>query len=327
MKAQFFIISSVIIIYIIILTFQYLAGFSDIRLTQIEEQQELSFIPSIKDSFILTFQASNNSSNGDLEKVIRDIYFTEDFFKKEMLKKGIKFDSNFIFFSNGFETSDLSKWTGSYGNPEVVNIEYHGNYSLYCDDIEYVYKNLAGMSEIYVRVYVNFTTLPSNNNIHYFMGFYDNGNQILNLGLWNDQNNYKLRVYSEAVGNYWTSPNIDIHVDRRYFYEDRWQYFDAYYFEMYWYESGTDSKLKVWFEGRLKIDETINSQGNGKSINEYRFGGVDIGGIEIPRLYVDCISIGDRHIGKDCYPDEEPYFIFSLKSKEMKTKTEFGYGG
>jgi len=325
MKAQFFIISSVIIIYIIILTFQYLTGFSDIRLTRIEEQQELSYIPSIKDSLKQTFQASNYSSEGDFNKIVKDIEFTENFFKQEMLKKGIEFDSNLIIFSNGFETNDLSKWTGSYGSPEVVNIEYHGNYSLYSDDVEYVYKTLTGMNGIYARVYVDFSEPPSSPNTHYFMGFYDNGNQILGLGLWNDQDTYRLRVYSESMGNYWYSSAIRVYEDREYYYEGGWQYFEMNYFEIYWYEDGTNSRLKVWFGGDLKIDETVDSLGSGKSIDEYRFGGVDVGGSGTPQLYVDCVAISNEYIGEDCYPDEEPYFIFSIKSKEFKTKTGFGY--
>ncbi|NIO44379.1 MAG: hypothetical protein GTN36_02385, partial [Candidatus Aenigmarchaeota archaeon] len=169
MKAQFFIISSVIIIYIVILSFQYLTGFSDIRITQIEEQQELSFIPSIKNSLIQTFHASNNSSDGDFKKIVKDIEFTENFFKQQMLKRGIDFDTTLIIFSNSFETNDFSKWSGQFGNPEIVNTNYYGNYSLYSDDVEYVYKSLSGLNEVYARVYVNFSELPSSPNTHYFM--------------------------------------------------------------------------------------------------------------------------------------------------------------
>jgi len=94
MKAQFFIISSVIMIYVIILTFQYLTGFSDIRLTQVEEQHELSYIQSIKDSLIQTINASNYSSDSDCYKIEADLNATEKSLKEEMIKKGINLITN-----------------------------------------------------------------------------------------------------------------------------------------------------------------------------------------------------------------------------------------
>ncbi len=89
MKAQFFIISSVVMIYVIILTFQYLGGFSDIRLTQVEEQQEFSYIQFIKNSLMQTINASNYSSDSDCYKIEADLNATEKFLKEEMIKNGI----------------------------------------------------------------------------------------------------------------------------------------------------------------------------------------------------------------------------------------------
>jgi len=317
MKAQFFIISSVIMIYVIVLTFQYLTGFSDIRLSGVEEHQELSYIKNIKDSLTQTFNVSNYSSNGDLNKVAKDIDFAKNFFKQELLKKGIGFDSKFIIFSNGFETGDLSKWdgigcTGVDFCPNAVNYAYDGSFSLYCDNVEYVYKKLSGMNEVYARVYVNFKTLPLNPYSHYFIDFYDDGNQILGLGLWNDAGAYKLRAYSNSINKNWSSV-INIH-------ENEW-----HFFELYWYENDTNSKIKAWYDGDLKIGQTDNSGGKGKSIDEYRFGGVDVGGGGIPDLHVDCAAISNDFIGEECYPDEEPYFVFNLKTKEMETKTKFSF--
>ena len=233
MKAQFFIISSVIMIYVIVLTFQYLTGFSDIRLSGVEEHQELSYIKSIKDSLIQTFNVSNYSSIGDLNKVAKDIDFAKNFFKQEMLKKGVDFDSKFIFFSNGFESDDLIDWTSVYGTPQLVNhTAYDGVKSLYSNGIEYVTKNLSGVSEVFVRTYVNFNTLPSNPNKYYFMDLYENSNQILGLGLENENEAHKLIVYSNSFSGPWVSPAISIG-------NGEW-----HYFELYWLENGTNSVLK-----------------------------------------------------------------------------------
>ncbi len=317
MKAQFFIISSVIMIYVIVLTFQYLTGFSDIRLSGVEEHQELSYIKNIKDSFIQTLNTSNISNNGDLNKVAKDIDFTKNFFKQELLKKGIDFDSKFIIFSNGFETGDLSEWdgigcTGVDFCPEVVNYAYDGSFSLYCDNIEYVYKKLSGMNEVYARVYVNFKTLPLNDQRHYFINFFENGNQILGLGLWYYQGTYRVHAYSDSIGTSWNS-TISIG-------ENEW-----HFFELYWYENGTNSKIKAWHDGFLKIDQIVNSGDKGKLIDEYRFGGVNVGGGGIPDLHVDCAAISSDYVGDKCFPDEQNYFDFTLKTNGMHTETEFPY--
>ncbi len=315
MKAQFFIIASVIMIYVIILTFQYLRGFSEIKLTKVEEQQEFSYVQSIKDSLMRNFHASNYSSNGDLKKVIKDMNFSEKFFKQELIKKGIEFDSRFLIFSNGFE-SYLIDWTDDIGTPEVVNEEkYHGDFSLNCTGIEYVNKKLPGLSEVYVRVYINFYTLPST-GAHYFISLYDDSTGILKLGLHNDgfyngKYNYMLRVRFEPSAQDFYSSVINI--------GDK----DWHYFELYWYENSTDSKTKAWYDGSLEIDETIDSLSNGKSIDEYRIG--LIGGSPPYGIYVDCTAISNEYIGEDCYPDGEPSFGFELKTKEMKIKTRFEY--
>src|SRR4030067_2051225 len=147
MKGQFFIISSVIMIYVIVLSFQYLTSFSDIRVSQIEEQQELSYIQKIKDDILQTYNISNSTNNGNLNMVSKDVRFTKNFLNQELLKRGIDFDSKFIFFSNNFETG-FSKWTNVNGSPEITNQNsYGGQYSLYSYGLENVSKKLDGMNE------------------------------------------------------------------------------------------------------------------------------------------------------------------------------------
>jgi len=313
MKAQFFIISSVIMIYVIVLTFQYLTGFSDIRLSGVEEHQELSYISKIKNSFIQTLNTSNYSNSGDMNKIVKDIDFAKNFFKQELLKKGINFDSKFIFFSNGFESNDLSDWSGVYGAQILNGTAYNGINSLYSNGIQYVTKNLSGVSEVFVRTYVNFNTLPSNPNKYYFMDLYENSNQILGLGLWNDNGIYKLIVYSNSFSDPWISPAISIG-------NGEW-----HYFELYWLENGTNSVLKSWYDGQLEIaSQAIASGGKGKLINQYNFGGANaVGGT--PDLYVDCVAISSDYVGDKCYPDEQNYFDFTLKTNGLYTETEFPY--
>jgi hypothetical protein len=87
MKAQFFIISSVIMVYVIIATFQYLSSFGDINLSKIGEMQELSYVSQVKDALNQVVVTSNASSGCD--RLDGDLNFTENFLKRELITKGI----------------------------------------------------------------------------------------------------------------------------------------------------------------------------------------------------------------------------------------------
>jgi hypothetical protein len=87
MKAQFFIISSVIMVYVIIATFQYLSSFGDINLSKIGEMQELSYVSQVKDALNQVITTSNASSGCD--RLDGDLNSTENFLKKELITKGI----------------------------------------------------------------------------------------------------------------------------------------------------------------------------------------------------------------------------------------------
>jgi hypothetical protein len=294
-------------VYVIILTFQYLTGFSDIRFADAGELQDVSYISRIKEAFIQNFNASNSSSNGDFNKVAKDMNFTKNFFRQELLRNGINFDSKFLMFSNGFETGDFSKWTSVYGSPEIADVEYDGSRGMYCNNIEYVNKTLPGLNEAYVRAYVNFRTLPLNAR-NYFIGLYEGSNRILILALNESNGNFKLRVNANPTGQDFYSPNIDVH-------GNEW-----HYFELYWYENSTNSKIKVWYDGVLRMENTTDSQGQGKSIDGYMFGGVSG---DNPDMYIDCAAVSPDYIGNACYPEEQYYFVFNLITNKLRTVTGF----
>jgi hypothetical protein len=88
MKGQFFIISSVIIVYVIIATFQYLSSFGDINLSRVSEMQEVSYISQVNDALSQVIVISNAS--GGCERIDADLNFTENFLKRELATNGIK---------------------------------------------------------------------------------------------------------------------------------------------------------------------------------------------------------------------------------------------
>ena len=87
MKGQFFIISSVIIVYVIIATFQYLSSFGDINLSRISEMHDMSYISQVRDALSQVIVISNASSG--CERIDGDLNFTENFLKRELATNGI----------------------------------------------------------------------------------------------------------------------------------------------------------------------------------------------------------------------------------------------
>ncbi len=87
MKGQFFIISTVIMISVMILITQYLYDYGKINLTKIEEMQELSYIKDIEDSLTRTVKVA--CETGDIVILQNNLEMTEQFLKDQMLGKGI----------------------------------------------------------------------------------------------------------------------------------------------------------------------------------------------------------------------------------------------
>lgn len=87
MKGQFFVISTVIMIYALMTMIQYVYDFSDINLVQLKKMTELGSIQYIKDVLDQTTLSSNSSL--DCNKVDIDLKSTEDFLEREMMSRGI----------------------------------------------------------------------------------------------------------------------------------------------------------------------------------------------------------------------------------------------
>jgi len=87
MKAQFFVISTVIMIYTLMNLVQYIYDFSDINLVQLKKMSEIYYIPYIKDALNKTVISSNTSQ--DCNKVDLDLNSTESSLKNVMISRGI----------------------------------------------------------------------------------------------------------------------------------------------------------------------------------------------------------------------------------------------
>jgi hypothetical protein len=87
MKAQFFVIATVIMIYTLMSLVQYIYDFSDINLIQLKKMSEIYYIQYIKDTLNKTVISSNTSQ--DCNKVDLDLNSTESLLKGVMISRGI----------------------------------------------------------------------------------------------------------------------------------------------------------------------------------------------------------------------------------------------
>lgn len=76
-------------------------------------------------------------------------------------------------FSDGFESGDISKWTATaYGGSGTITVEtnnpHQGTYDIAAtisqSGYTYLYKTLSAASDLFLRCYIKFLTLPSLNN-------------------------------------------------------------------------------------------------------------------------------------------------------------------
>lgn len=91
MKGQFFVISAIIIISAITLITQYFYDFGKIDLTRLQQQKELEYIQMAKESLALSSNISHSLSK--CERLDADLNDVEDELKRQLLKKGINFES------------------------------------------------------------------------------------------------------------------------------------------------------------------------------------------------------------------------------------------
>jgi len=229
-------------------------------------------------------------------------------------------DNNAIFF-DGFESGDLSVWTGTNGDPTVVSSEkYHGDYSLECNASgNFSYKNIPDQDTVFVRGYFKFSNLPTTTGELRFMRL-ANG-----TGAWGDPI-ARLRLrYTGAAGltltlyyyypNY-TYVNYDIDMDA-----NKW-----YPFEMSFVRHETEGEYRVWFDGKEVITSTGLNTSNASGVNKVIVGMPYISDISAT-TWVDRVVISNSYIGPDnqawsnitlpheITPDDSTVLLFHLNNQ------------
>jgi hypothetical protein len=76
-----------------------------------------------------------------------------------------------VLFSDDFESGDFTAWTGTYGTPTIVNSPvHHGAFACELNGADDgVLKTIVANGAVNLRIYANFATLMSTNQVCYFM--------------------------------------------------------------------------------------------------------------------------------------------------------------
>jgi len=339
MKAQFFIISSVIIIYIIVLIFQYLTGFSDIRTTIVEEEQSVSYIYKIKDSFNQVFIISNHINNQDLNKIARDFSFTDSFFKQELSKKGIKFNSNFMIFSENFESGNINRWDHtSIINGAAISIlpnspfgDNYANFTTFGLGSGYQADALGinrSLSEVYAAGYfqvVNGLPLSDDGDRFLFIYFGSSNPEsaIALAGVIHTSDGFDHWAFGVLNGSCsGSSWNNFINTSTSVL-PNRW-----YFIELYWKKDNMNGTARMLVDNQLVGEIKNQNTSDCGDVYNLRMGINNASNIQLPlEVHGDCMSFGSKMIEEKCYPPKEKYFVFSLKSSQLSTETEFSPEG
>ena len=202
-------------------------------------------------------------------------------------------------FSDGFESGDISAWSGtytSYGSVSVVSdIAHHGTYSLKSSITStggraVVYKTITGQDDLYVRVYVNFGSLPDASGEDIWFITIATGTpvsgEVAKMSIYHDGSGIKLRVHNFANGiSYYSSDYLSINTDT-------W-----YCFELHLKRGDSDGILEAWVDGTLKIQQTNIDTNTGSAYTNVWVGQnyCDV----VCDIWVDCVVFADTYIGPE----------------------------
>jgi len=185
-------------------------------------------------------------------------------------------------FSDGFETGDLSAWTGTSGTPTVSeNRAHHGSHSVQFNDGavgERVYKTFTAANEIYASWYENFDDLPTDAvNIAWITG----SSEIVKLHLYKTGAVWYWRIEDRVASTNYDSSTRTMSPDVWYYIELRLKA-----------GTGADGVLTLWVNSVVEINQTgLNLDDNGEpsrfTLLEYW--------MDSP-MYADCVVINTAYI-------------------------------
>lgn len=197
-------------------------------------------------------------------------------------------------FSDGWETNDFTKWSGTVGAPATEStVVHHGRYGMSAVAGNYVnnkcYKTITAQANIYQAFYFQIATVPAVGD-YMCIGDLTNSGTILarillrrpvDITYLSARNHHTATVY-----NYdWSAiqPNT-------------W-----YRLQLHCYVHATAGELHLWLDGTPVISQTGLDTGV-TNINEVN-GGIHSNTISVPNktCYYDCFDSADYYIADDIF--------------------------
>lgn len=190
-------------------------------------------------------------------------------------------------YKDGFESGDVSQWTGDYGNPRVVTSQKRcGNYALHCvveRGSEAVLVKFDTQSFVYGQAYMSLTTLPNIAGERVILVRFsgDTWGPSISLQNVNGQTQWRLRYQD---GDSW----------RQVYSGDVVPTENTYFRVQIYFEGGVDGKCFVWVDDVqiFTIDSNIGLEPN--IVNR-----LDVGVVYTNHavdLRVDCAQIDTKYI-------------------------------
>jgi hypothetical protein len=227
-----------------------------------------------------------------------------DFIHKEVIPKVPKYWQNYLFerftilFSDGFETNDLTAWTGSYttaGETIATSTDYahHGTYSVKCtsnggggSEAARVYETV-NLSELYMRAYVYITQngIADAGDYIAFISLRAGTNELAMLGWYNNAGtlSWWLRNRNAAayVSTYSTSETTNL---------GQW-----YCIELYW-QNAASATVQGYVNGVKILERTAQDTDNYGNCDTIYFGLGIAYNTASNTVYGDCVVVADAYI-------------------------------
>jgi hypothetical protein len=190
-------------------------------------------------------------------------------------------------YKDGFESGDVSQWTGDYGKPRVVTSPKRcGNYALQCNverGSEAVYVTFLSQSSVYGQAYISIPTLPNTagEGMILFRFYGDTRGPSISLQNVNGQTQWRLRYQDDDS---WRRVNSIAAIPLE----------NTYFRIQIYFEGGVGGKCFVWVDDTQLFTVYSSNRLEPNVVNRFEVGAVYTN--HPVDLHVDCVQIDTKYI-------------------------------
>jgi hypothetical protein len=199
-----------------------------------------------------------------------------------------------VLFSDGFESNDFTGWTGTSGSPSVQGTQKHtGNYAALLNAAgQACYKTFTDASTAYIRFYVRFSSLPSNdgdrNNICQVTTSGVSGVMMAGVTRVSGTARFSMRTLADWTETWYDGSTTSIAINT-------W-----YCVELYCkIASGTSGEMKLYINGTQELAQTGINTANKGNVGRFDLQLSQVTGTWAPSQYMDCAVYDSAYIGPE----------------------------